>query len=289
MYLDCIPCIVRQCIEAARFAEADAHAQECIVREVLRRAAETDWGEPPAHLAQFIHRRVRQLTGNTDPYAQAKQEQNEIAARYSEVYRQQIDRSKTPLKIAVQLAIAGNVIDLGVKSGLKSSQIESEIAHALEMPLVGDVEQFAEAVQAAQRILYLTDNAGEIVFDRLLIEQLPCERITVAVRGGPAINDATRTDAEYAGLTELVTVIDNGSDAPGTILDDCSKLFCEHFETADLIISKGQGNYETLRMSSRPIYFLLRVKCDVTARDIGVPIGQMVLLSQQTDECLTTR
>ena len=118
------------------------------------------------------------------PYnAQAKQEQNEIAARYSDVYRQQIDRSQTPLKIAVQLAIAGNVIDLGVKSGLKSSQIEFEIAHALEMPLVGDVEQFADAVQAAQCILYLTDNAGEIVFDRLLIEQLPCERITVAVCG----------------------------------------------------------------------------------------------------------
>ena len=109
----------------------------------------------------------------------------EIAARYSDLYRQQIDRAEFPLKIALQLAIAGNIIDLGVKSGLDGAQIEFEIAHALEMPFVGDVEQFAEAARSAQRILYLTDNAGEIVFDRLLIEQLPCERITVAVRGVP--------------------------------------------------------------------------------------------------------
>ena len=287
MYLDCIPCIVRQAIEAARFASADANAQDRVVREVLRRAAECDWQQPPSHLAQFIHRRVRQLTGNHDPYAQAKQEQNEIAARYSDLYRQQIDRAEYPLKIALQLAIAGNTIDLGVKSGLDGAQIEFEIAHALEMPFVGDVEQFAEAARSAQRILYLTDNAGEIVFDRLLIERLPCERITVAVRGGAVINDATRTDARFAGLPELVTVIDNGSDAPGTLLDDCSDLFREQFETADLIISKGQGNYETLRTSSRPIYFLLRIKCEVTSRDTGVPVGHMALLTQQADKCLT--
>ena len=101
------------------------------------------------------------------------------------------------------------------------------------------------------------------------------------------INDATRTDAEFAGLPELVTVIDNGSDAPGTLLDDCSDLFRQHFETADLIISKGQGNYETLRTSSRPIHFLLRVKCEVTSRDTGVPVGHMALLTQQADKCLT--
>lgn len=279
MYLDCIPCVVRQSIEAARFADADEDVQDRVVRQVLARVPEVDWQHPPAHLAQFVHRRIRELTNNADPYAEAKKQQNEIAARYSDLYRMEIDHAEFPLKVAVQIAIAGNVIDLGVKSGLDCSQIETEIAQALVIPFVGDVSEFEKAVAAAQRILYLTDNAGEIVFDRLLIEQLPCERVTAAVRGGPVINDATRSDAEFAGLTDLVSVIDNGSDAPGTLLDDCGELFRREFETADLIISKGQGNYGTLRTSSRPIYFLLRVKCDVTALEIGVPVGHMVLLA----------
>ena len=123
----------------------------------------------------------------------------------------------------------------------------------------------------------LADNAGEIVFDRLLIEQLPIDRVTVAVRGYPVINDATLDDAETAGLTDIVDVISNGSDAPGTLLDDCSEAFRSRFEEADLIIAKGQGNYETLAQSPRPIFFLLRVKCPVVARDLDYPVGSMVV------------
>jgi len=179
--------------------------------------------------------------------------------------------------MAVRLAIAGNVIDLGVKSNLNESQIHEAIETCLTEPLEGDLKQFAAAITGATRILYLTDNAGEIVLDRLLIEQLPREKVTVAVRGTPVINDATRTDAETAGITGLVPVIDNGSDAPGTILEDCSGVFRRHFAEADLIIAKGQGNYETLREVPRPLYFLLRVKCPVLAQDLGCPVGRLVL------------
>jgi uncharacterized protein with ATP-grasp and redox domains len=123
----------------------------------------------------------------------------------------------------------------------------------------------------------LTDNAGEIVFDRFLIEQLPFDRVTVVVRGFPVINDATIADAETAGLTDIVEVMTNGSDAPGTILDDCSEEFRTRFAEADLIIAKGQGNYETLRECLRPIFFLLRVKCPLVANDLDCPVGSMVL------------
>jgi uncharacterized protein with ATP-grasp and redox domains len=123
----------------------------------------------------------------------------------------------------------------------------------------------------------LADNAGEIVVDRLLIERLPAKHVTVAVRGSPVINDATLADAGYAGIPEVAEVIDNGSDAPGTILDDCSDLFRHRFDEADLIIAKGQGNYETLSEVDKDIYFLLKAKCPVIARDIGCPEGAMVL------------
>ena len=138
-----------------------------------------------------------------------------------------------PWDVAVRLAAAGNVMDLG-RSRPDESEIRIALEHCLTEPFDGSPAEFAEAVAAAKRILYLTDNAGEIVFDRLLIEQMPREKVTVAVRGSPVINDATRLDAETAGLTELVPVIDNGSDAPGTTLADCSEPFQRHFAEADL-------------------------------------------------------
>jgi uncharacterized protein with ATP-grasp and redox domains len=139
------------------------------------------------------------------------------------------------------------------------------------------IAEFAQAVEEAEDILYLTDNAGEVVFDRLLLEQLPRKKVTVAVRGKPVINDATMEDAEYVGLAEVARIIDNGSDAPGTILSDCSDTFRRRFERADLIISKGQGNYETLADCPRPIYFLLQVKCPIIARDLNCQVGTAIL------------
>ena len=134
------------------------------------------------------------------------------------------------------------------------------------------VREFAQAAHKAQDILYLTDNAGEIVFDRLLIEQLPMDRITVAVKGSPIINDATRVDAETVGLTNMVSVIDNGSDAPGTMLEDCSRAFRDRFDRADLVVAKGQGNYETLSEVDKNIVFILKVKCPVIAGILTVTL-----------------
>ena len=138
-------------------------------------------------------------------------------------------------------------------------------------------QPFQAALGRASRILYLADNAGEIVFDRLLIERMPPGKVTVGVRGFPVINDATMKDAEDTGMTELAEVIDNGSDGPGTILDDCSQSFRDRFDEADLIIAKGQGNYETLSEVDKDIYFLLKAKCAVIARDMGCQEDDMIL------------
>ena len=156
-------------------------------------------------------------------------------------------------------------------------EIQGSVQRALSDRLDGDAGQFAEAVAAAADVLYLADNAGEIVFDRLLIEQIGPGRTTVVVRGAPTINDATMADAEMTGLTGAVEVIDNGSDAPGTILEDCSPEFRDRFERADLVLSKGQGNYETLSGVAGNIFFLLQAKCPLIARHLDCPVGAMVV------------
>ncbi len=139
-----------------------------------------------------------------------------------------------------------------------------------------------QAAARAGRILYLADNAGEIVFDRLLVEALAPQRVTLAVRGTPVLNDATAADARAVGLTEICEVIDNGSDAPGTVLEDCSREFRQRFSTADLIIAKGQGNFETLSEAPGNIFFLFKVKCPVIATRTGLPEEAQVLACKPT-------
>jgi uncharacterized protein with ATP-grasp and redox domains len=276
-FFDCIPCFVRQALDSIRLLTPDETVHEHVLREVLRAASEMDLRQTPPAMGQQIHREIRKMVGRSDPYRQAKDRFNRMALEFYPKFKKQVECSAHPMESAVRFAIAGNIIDLGVKTNLEDAQVHDSIERALSDRLNGDIEEFSRAVSEADDILYLADNAGEIVFDRLLIERLPPGKVTVAVRGFPVINDATLVDAEVAGIPEVAEVIDNGSDAPGTILDDCSDAFRERFDEADLIIAKGQGNYETLGEVDKNIYFLLKAKCPVIARDIGCQVGSMVL------------
>ncbi|MDD3733204.1 MAG: ARMT1-like domain-containing protein, partial [candidate division Zixibacteria bacterium] len=188
------------------------------------------------------------------------------------------EQSQKPLETAVRLAIAGNIIDFGPNSRLVDTQVSEAIEHSLSAPLdTEELETFKKSLNTSSVILYLGDNAGEIVFDRLLIEQLPLDKITFVVKGYPVINDATMSDAIATGLTELVRVIDNGHDAPGTIIDQCSDEFKKIYARADLVIAKGQGNYETLSNEDKNIFFLLKAKCPIIARHLAVELGSIVI------------
>ncbi len=277
IFLDCVPCIIRQTLDSVRLVSPDEAFHEKVLREVLQAAAEIDLYQTPPEMAQWIHRRIREQIGQDDPYRQIKDRFNHMAMELYPKLREWVEKSANRMETAVRLAIAGNVIDFGVKGQLDEAEVHQSVTHAMSATLDANVDEFSRAVTEAERILYLADNAGEIVFDRLLIERLPTEKVTVAVRGLPVINDATLADAEYAGITELVEVIDNGSDAPGTILEDCSDDFLDRFHAADLIIAKGQGNYETLSQVNKDIYFLLKVKCPVVARDVGRQMDSLVL------------
>jgi damage-control phosphatase, subfamily I len=276
-FLDCIPCLIRQALHSVRSTTDDERVHETIVRTALEGIADMDFRQPPAVMAQAIHRHIREATGNADPYVEQKRRLNDVALELFPVFSQRIEKAANPLELAVRLAIAGNIMDLAVKTSLGEDEVLASFDDCLAAPLDCHIDEFAQAVGEANDILYLADNAGEIVFDRLLLEQLPRRKVTVTVRGKPVINDATIADAEYVGLPNIAKVIDNGSDAPGTILSDCSDAFRRRFEQADMIISKGQGNYETLVDCPRPIWFLLRVKCPIIARDLKCPVGTTIL------------
>lgn len=275
--LDCVPCFVRQAIEASRMASRDTEVHEQIIREVLSWVSLMDFNGLPITIGQRVHRRLRELTGIEDPYHTAKIACNKMASSFLPELKKVVESAEDPLAMAVRLSIAGNIIDMGVAGSVTEADVRLAIDQAIKEPLLGELERFRKVVANANNILFLADNTGEIFFDRLLIERLLPKQITVAVRGAPVINDATLVDARDASLQEIADIIDNGSDAPGTILDDCSQEFMRCFNEADLVISKGQGNYESLCSSDKNIIFLFKVKCPVISSHIGFPVGTSII------------
>ncbi|HOW45279.1 MAG TPA: ARMT1-like domain-containing protein [Candidatus Aminicenantes bacterium] len=273
--LDCIPCLIRQALDAARLTSRDPALHEGILRDMLRWTSGMDLSQPPPLMGQRIHRRLRALTGLEDPYRHAKEEQNRLGALL--LAEAGAGAAGDPLERALRLAVAGNVIDLGVSGSLTESDVRAALGQALAQPLTGDLREFRRQADRARTILYLADNAGEIVFDRVLVAALAPARVVVAVRGGPVLNDATLADARAARMHEVAEVVDNGSDAPGTLLSDCSAAFRRLYAQADLVVAKGQGNFETLSRERKNICFLFKAKCPVIAEHAGVPLGAHVL------------
>ncbi|OGR41262.1 MAG: hypothetical protein A2X35_07670 [Elusimicrobia bacterium GWA2_61_42] len=275
--LDCIPCLFRQALDSARMFSADPAVHESILRDVLDWSRDMDMSQPAPVMGRRIYRRLRELTGVKDPYRAAKAGQNRLALRLLPELRAAVKKAADPLELAVKLAIAGNIIDMGAAGDVSLAGVRRAIRHALTEPIDGNPAAFSRAVKRAGSILYLADNAGEIVLDRLLIEQLGPGRVTVAVRGAPVLNDALLSDARAAGLHRLVRVIDNGSDVAGTVLAETSAGFNRLFLGAGLVIAKGQGNYETLSDTPRPVWFLFKAKCPMIAARAGAGLGAQVL------------
>lgn len=284
VHLDCFPCFLKQTLIAARLGTDDPLLQERIVKGVLDEIGATDMNRPPAYSTTFLHRKIRDILGK-DPFKENKSEYNRKALKLYPALKKMVRDSEDPLWTASRLAIAGNIIDFGIYS---SVDIEGTVQRALETPLaVDNYAELRKSLNSADEVLYLLDNAGEIVFDRILIEQLRDSGIkTKAVaKGMPVLNDATIHDAEEVGLSEICEVIDNGSDCIGTILDMTPERFRKEFENARIIISKGQGNFETLYSADETpvgnikIFFLLQSKCEVVSKELGHEKGAMLLIA----------
>jgi len=277
-YLDCVPCFIRQALEATRMVTDNEAVCEEVLRRVLNLAASMDMQRTPPEMARQIHRIIREECGVEDPYLEIKERFNRLALDMLPALEKRVESSTDPFDTAVRLALAGNIIDFGTPGTMAEADVAKTVEESLTAPLHGwTTARMKEAVDRAGSILYLGDNAGEIVFDRLLIEQIGRERITFVVRSGPAINDALKADADDTGISDMVPVIDSGVDAPGTPLSLCSPGFLDELKATDLVISKGQGNYETLSDLDRPVFFLFRVKCSLVSRHLDLPQGTLVI------------
>jgi len=280
LHLDCIPCLVRQTLDAAKSLELRDGTARTLLLRTLELLPQLDWSLPPPVIGAEIHRAIRELTGDLDPYLHNKISDTQIALDLLPEIEEMVAASEHPFRTAVMFSIAGNAIDLGAKTALDASVTEA-FRGALDKPLdESAVVRLERAVRDAGDVLFLADNAGEIVFDRPLLEEIGEEKVTVAVRGAPVINDATVDDAERSGISERFRVISNGSDTPGTWLSDCSQEFIRQFVEADLVIAKGQGNYESLGDQPRTVFFLFLTKCSAVAERLGFPTGIYVIHSK---------
>ncbi|NLE65249.1 MAG: DUF89 family protein [Elusimicrobia bacterium] len=280
-HLDCIPCFLKLVLEQGRLLSQEESVHRELLHEAARRIPLFSGEEPPPLMVRTIQESIRRRFPGQDPYAEIKRQSNERALQIYPLLREKLEVSGDRLLSALEFAIAGNVIDYAAKNDL---DIEEEIRRILsgeflpEQKEVFELEPFREDLKSAREVLYLADNAGEIVFDRLLIEEIAHGRkVILAVRDRPILNDALIEDAVFCGVDQIARVMSSGADSPGTVLSLCSKEFQDIFRDADMVISKGQGNYEALSDAPREIYFLLKIKCPVLARHTGVPVGSIVL------------
>jgi damage-control phosphatase, subfamily I len=223
-----------------------------------------------------LHSILRNYTHNPDPYSQEKKENNDQALGMFPDLKKMVQRSTDPFNTALRLAIAGNIIDFAANDNFN---LQATIDKALTAEFAIDhSKQLEQKLKNAKLVLYLGDNAGEIVFDKLFIETIKHHDLTFVVRGGPVINDATMEDAEFIGMSSAASVISNEYDAPSTIVHKSGKVFQQYFEKADLIISKGQGNLEgLLPLNDNRIFFLLMVKCNVMAELLNAEKDSLVV------------
>lgn len=272
--LDCFPCFFIQALKTARLVTSDENAILQILKDVSAYLSQASFDVTPSEIGLGVYRILSQRTGVEDPYRKIKERCIQQALSLYPELKKSIETSEDRLMTAVRLSIAGNVIDFGTDS---SFDLKQELGTILSQDFaVNHCEEFRGALEKARNIVYVADNAGETVFDRLLIEEINKPMIYV-VRERPIINDATREDAWLSGLDNISEIMSSGCDAPGNILKFCSDEFLKIYDSADLVISKGQGNYEALSDEEKPIFFLLKVKCQVVARDLGVREGSIIL------------
>jgi uncharacterized protein with ATP-grasp and redox domains len=281
---DCLVCFLRQALATVRRSTDDPKQHWQLTAEVGALLGGFDPRIPPPENAVHYYRQIAQRTGVSDPYRTEKLESNAYALGLEARTRELIGKERDPLLASIQFAINANVLDDGAQYRLDR---EEALASCRQPLVVNHYPVLRQRILEKTNILYLADNCGEIVFDKLLVERLLAEgcRVTVAVRHSPIINDATLEDAVGCGLDRLCPVISNGADVPGTPLSSCSEDFRRRFAEADCIISKGMGNFECLSEVRAPLFFLFIVKCTTVLNYLrcrfpenGLRIGSPVLL-----------
>lgn len=264
--LTCIQCLAGNVIHAAEMMTSDPEVREEMIRHMLHKLAEFDYRRPPTAMAREILKYASARTGVTDPYMKQKDESTRLAKMMLKRFMEETDHDFGDFETLVRLAIAGNIIDFGVNNSLNMDYASSVIGEAFRKRIDMDALRKAEsAMNSAKRILYLLDNCGEAVFDSLLVKKYS-GKITLSVKGLPILNDVTRRELKDSGFDGFpAKVVDTGDCTPGVSLKDSSEEFLQAYRECDLIVSKGQGNFETLIDTDKPAVFLFMAKCGIVA------------------------
>ena len=273
---ECMACLFDQAIRTAQLITPETKIHEKIIRTLAARVAGMSLEDNPAVLSQHVYDVAAEVSGVIDPYKQLKKETNQKAMELLPRLEELVFQSDDPLKNAVHLAVAGNVIDFGINADM---DVEKDVLAIAEQSFAIDhLEEFRKQLSPGVKLLYLGDNSGEIVFDRVLLEELlELEAdVVFAVKSGPIINDVTMEDAEFTGITGITRVIETGSNDIGVNWEKSSEEFKKIFLEADIILGKGHGNFETLSGSPYNVFSLLKAKCVCVARELGVPLGSIV-------------
>ena len=285
--LDCLPCFFRQTLEAGKLLGLSTESIKHLMDEIGDELKHFPLDMSPPEMSYHMQRMFVALTGKEDPYLAIKDLSNREALAVIDGLRAIVRNSQTPLETAVKLACAGNIIDYGAfPSGV---DVQAEITKILQQQSTSkdsisslfDFTSFLEALKMARRVLYIGDNAGEIVFDRVLLEtiaqQFPQIELYFITRESPILNDVLTKDALDCGLDSVATIMSSGSKTPGLLLNKADPAFLKLYHEADMIISKGQGNFEALSDADGPIFFLFIIKCEVIMRHVGGALRDLVL------------
>lgn len=285
---DCYKCLFNQVVEMANNSSTDDRERRKMLKKFISQIVEHADGLTPPEMASVFYETYCRETGVADPFALEKEKSTEIAHQLYGELADTVAASADPFATALRFAIGGNVIDFGATPDFKLSEVVGAIRETAALPVDEDaLEKLRHAAANARNILYILDNCGEAVIDRLLIEQIGTHKITLGVRGKPILNDVTRAELAASGLADL-PVIDTGDRTPGVSMRFSSQEFLQKLYGADLIIAKGQGNFESLGDAplENEIFFLFRVKCPVIRMQTGAPLGSLQI--RQNFSCKDT-
>jgi len=272
--MDCVPCSLKQALRIGREAGASEAQVEQILRLAMHRMNAIDWKTAPSEISTVAVRAVNDVLGVKDPYSDQKKHYNQLALSIEPELQEMVDRSDDPLHTALLLAVAGNIIDLGI---LTEIDVEGTIRSVLSKGFAhNDYGIFTDLLDKAGTVLYIGDNAGEIVFDKLVLRLLGDKQVTFVVKAGPVINDACMEDAEATGIPDLANVITTGSDRLGAPPAFCGEEFNTALKSADIVVAKGQANFESIPPQSN-LFYLLTAKCGAIADALGVKEREVVL------------
>lgn len=274
---DCALCSINGVLNLFRKELIEEKYQEPIFKAIMEYYSHVDYSLTSTDINREVKNIICRISGLKDPFKPLKEKVNAKALEFYNKFAPEI-KINNDFDKAMRLAIAGNIIDFGPGHDFN---IESKINEVLNADFpINDSKELYESIKNAKSILYIGDNTGEIVFDKLFLEIINHDNVTYVVRKSPILNDSTRDDAEWIGIDKLANVITTGDDAPGVILGHVSDEFMKYFNSADLIISKGQGNFEgLLNVKDKNLFFLFTVKCKLISQILGIPIGKSVIKS----------